>query len=634
LGHGARDFGLAALVEKALYERDDEVPRQRLKRLLRLLARPLFNGAVAGQWRAFADLSQCQREAVMRAMASSRLNVLRGAFHDVKQLTSFLAYAHYGPLRDNPTWAEFSYEGHASNPRHSFDALKTVDVDGVAQFDCEVLVIGSGAGGGVMAAELTAAGHDVLVVEKGKQFSNQDYPSTELAGMREMYEGKGTMKTEDRGIVVLAGSTLGGGTSVNWMTCLRPPEALLEQWSHEFGMREATGLEFQRSVESVSCRIHVNANESQANRQNAMLETGCRELGYEVSVGARNVRDCTQCDFCQFGCRHGAKQDTRRTFLYDAVSGGARIVVRANVDRIRHQRGSVVGADLTVVDSIGRRREVRVNCKMIVSAAGSIHTPALLLRSGLENPNIGRNLFLHPVAAVYARYRHRIDSWIGVPQSRVCEQFADLDGHGYGYRLEVSPAHPGLWGLGLPWFSGERHRNLMRQLPYLANIVVLTRDRHPGRVTLNKDGRPLLKYKLHPYDANHMAHGIQSALRVQRAAGAVEIFGPHHDERTYRDDTDADFERFLTHVHALGTRSNHIGMFCAHQMSSCRMASTARLGALSPTGESYDVRNLFVADGSALPTSTGVNPMLTIMSTAHHIAQHVKERMAGTAVNV
>ena len=639
-GYGADELGISDLIEKALYERDDEASRLRLQLLLGLLDRRVFNGWLAGHWQRFARMNLAQRTAVLQAMAVSNFNALRAAFHSLKQLASFLSYAHYPPLGDNPIWPALGYEGRAASPVRSFAALPTVEIEQAERnghqglLDCDVLVIGSGAGGGVVAAELAADGHDVVVIEKGKQFANHEMPATELAGMRELYEGKGSFATADRGMIVLAGSTLGGGTTVNWMTCLRPPEQLLAQWSREFGFRGAASREFAASVETVSERLGVTTSESAANQQNGLIERGCRELGYGVTVIPRNVRGCVKCDFCGFGCRYGAKQDTRSTFLHDAVAHGARIIVRATVDKIHHRRGAVTGASVTVTDRNGKRHAVRVRCKAVVSAAGSIHTPAILLRSGLENPHIGGNLHLHPVAAVYARYDSLVESWKGAPQTRLCDEFADLDGQGFGFRLEASPAHPGLWGVGLPWFCGESHRDAMRQLPYLANIIVLTRDRYAGHVTLGPQGSPRLHYRLHPYDAGHMMQGIETALRVQRAAGARQIFGPHNDSVSFRGGQDRDFERFLGHVRGLGVRPNHIGMFCAHQMSSCRIGGSAAQGALSPEGESYEVRNLFVADGSVMPTSTGVNPMITIMSTAHHIAQHVKQRLASYAVCV
>ena len=308
--------------------------------------------------------------------------------------------------------------------------------------------------------------------------------------------------------------------------------------------------------------------------------------------------------------------------------------MRAMVNKITHERSQVTGAEMTVVDSNGRRREIRVRCKAVVSAAGAIHTPALLKRSGLTNPNIGQNLFLHPVGAVYARYAEPVHSWKGAPQTRLCDEFSDLDGLGYGFRVEASPAHPGLWGLGLPWFDGVQHRNLMRELPYLGNMIILTRDRYTGKVQLKKNGMPEIDYSIHPYDSKHLLKGIEAGLRIQRAAGATEIFGPHQDRRTFTNGSDREFEEFVSHVCGLGTRPNHFGVFCAHQMSSARMANTKKLGALNPEGESYEIRNLYCADGSALPTSTGVNPMISIMSTAFHTAQQVKSNLTRKVAQV
>ncbi len=630
----ATDLRIADLVEKALYERDDNKTRTRLKLLLDLLDRRFFNAFLSGTWKRFEKMTLDERTASLQGMATSRFNVLRGGFHDIKQMATFLAYAHFPPLADNPVWAKLDYPGQASNPRQKFELLPTIQIGRANHLDCEVLVVGSGAGGGVVAAELAAAGHDVLIVEKGKQFGNHDMPQTELTGMRELYEGKGVCKTVDRSMIVLAGSTLGGGTTVNWMTCLEPPQRLREQWASDFGFAGATSSAYSEAIKIVANRIGVTTDESPANGQNAILERGCKALDYRVDVIPRNVRGCVDCDFCGFGCRYGAKQDTRRTFLRDAVDSGARIAVRAMVNKITHSCGQVTGAQMSVVDANGRTREVTVRCKVVVSAAGAIHTPALLMRSGLTNPNIGRNLFLHPVGAVYARYADRVDSWIGPPQTRLCDQFADLDGLGYGFRIETSPAHPGLWGLGLPWFSGRQHRDLMRQLPYLGNLIVLTRDRYAGHIRLKKNGLPTIHYSIHPYDAQHLLHGIETGLRIQWAAGAKEIFGPHQDQTTFTGGSDQDFEAFVAHVRRLGTRPNHFGSFCAHQMSTARMASSARQGAMNPEGESHEIRNLYCADGSLLPTSTGVNPMITIMSTAYYIAQHVKANLSWRAGRV
>ena len=508
------------------------------------------------------------------------------------------------------------------------DRLTTTIPDESNEYECDVLVIGSGAGGAVVAAELAAEGHDVIVVEKGKYFANEDFPATELTGMRDMYEARGSLATVDRGIVILAGSTLGGGTTVNWMTCLTPPESLLEEWRRDFGFEAATSAEYANSVNYVSQRINVTEAESAANPQNDLIERGCRELGYRCSTIPRNVSGCHRCDFCGFGCRYGAKQDTRTTFLTDAAENRARIFVQASALEVLQKNGVAHGARLLVTREPGVQREVTVKAQVVVVAAGAVHTPALLMRSGLTNRNIGSNLHLHPCGAVYAAYPERMDSWLGAPQTRICDEFADLDGKGFGVRLEASPAHPGLWALALPWRSGSHHRSVMRRLPYLANTIVLMRDRYSGQVKVDRAGKPRIHYKLHPYDVNHLSIGVEKALRVHRAAGASEIFGPTNEALSFKAGSDAAFESYLQQIRDLGVRPNHFGLFCAHQMSSCRIGSGPKLGAISPEGESFEVTNLYVADGSTLPTASGVNPMITIMSTAHHIAQHIKSRLA------
>ena len=521
----ATELGVSDLVERALLERD-ELTLSQLRFLLDLLDRSVVNGVLAGYWGPFYSLSLQQRTRILRSLAHSPFNALRASFHGVKQLVSFLAYTVPRSSEANPFWQVFEYQGRASAAVDASDALPVVTIDRSQTLTCDVLVIGSGAGGGVVAAELAAAGKSVIVAEKGKYFSNAQLPTTEIDGMRRLYEDRGSLRTADRSVIVLAGSTLGGGTTVNWMTCLAPPPELRQQWADEYGFHAALSEEFERSVRIVSNRIGSNADESVANFQNDVIQRGCEALGYSVAVIERNVRNCVKCDFCSFGCRYGAKQDTRRTFLRDAVDLDARILVRAHVNRVRHSGGRVTGAELEVVGPDERSYLVNVNCRAVVVAAGAIHSPALLMRSGLRNKNIGANLFLHPTGAIFASYDEPVNSWEGAPQTRLCDEFSNLDGKGYGVRIEASPAHPGLWALGLPWQSGEQHRFLMQQLPQLANSVVLTRDRYPGRVEVASDGKPVMHYHLHSYDARHFMFGIEQALRIHRAAAPILSTAP------------------------------------------------------------------------------------------------------------
>ncbi|MBZ0288754.1 MAG: GMC family oxidoreductase, partial [Anaerolineae bacterium] len=473
----------------------------------------------------------------------------------------------------------------------------------------------------------SAAGHDVIVVEKGGYFAEPDFHGREMESSDSLFEKHASLTTADVSMIVLAGSTLGGGTTINWAASLRPPDDVLREWATQHGFTGADSSDFQQSLDAVMGRINVNESESIPNATNARLEKGCQALGYDVSVIPRNVKGCEECGFCNFGCSFGSKQGTLKTYLQDAHDRGTRILVRATVERVTHERGIVTGAILRVQTDDGQMNTVTVRAKIVVVAAGAIHTPALLMRSGLVNANIGANLHLHPVTVTYGIYDEPVTPWHGPPMTRLSKQFANLDGRGYGVRLETAPVHPGISALTFAWQSGHDHKRLMQRLNHMANIIVLTRDFYGGRVTTDRDGQPVLHYQLHPYDARHLMRGTLESLRVHRAAGAKEVSSPHNQAIVYRPAEGGDFEAFLKQVEARGFQPNAYMLFSAHQMSSARIGGDSALGAVDPGGESYEVKNLFVADGSALPTASGVNPMVTIMGTAHYLAQHIKARL-------
>lgn len=634
-GEDARLYSLSAAhlntaeaVESAFEQVATQAERDQLKLVLAALEIGLTNGITAGRWQGFADLDLDGRTAVLRAWADSRIPAQRKLFQSLKRLALFLFYSAMPDGAANPAWSAFGYGGLPASapPEDGTRPITPLVISGPTTLYTDALVIGSGAGGGVVAGELSAAGHDVIVVEKGGYYAEPDFHGRELASSQTLFEKQAALTTADVSMIVLAGSTLGGGTTINWSASLRPPEQVLREWARDYGFTGADGADFQRSLDAVTARINVNENESQANATNAALERGCKALGYAVTTIPRNVKGCEECGFCNFGCPFGAKQGTLKTYLQDAHDRGARILVRATVQRVLHQRGVATGAVLHVHDAAGHTHEVTVRAKVVVVAAGALHTPALLLRSGLVNTNIGANLHVHPVTVTYGIYDAPITPWHGPPMSRLSAQFADMDGRGYGVRLETAPVHPGISALTFSWQSGREHKRLMGRLNHMANIIVLARDYYGGRVTVDRDGQPVIHYRLHSYDARHLMRGALESLRIHRAAGAREVSSPHNQALVYQADGGADFEAYLQQVEARGFQPNAYMLFSAHQMSSCRIGGDSATGALDPSGESYEVRNLFVADGSALPTASGVNPMVTIMGTAHYLAQAIKNR--------
>ncbi len=622
----AAQLNVADALEESILQVTDASSRGQLQIVLTLLESGLFNRVTTGKDQAFSDMTLDDRTDVLRSWGDSDIPAARQVFQSLKRLGLFLFYAAMPHGEPNPVWASLGYPDQSPHTAPVPVPIKPLVIDEPTTLYTDVLVIGSGAGGGVVAGELSASGKEVIVVEKGAYYADHEFSGRELTS-QSLFEKQGLLTTSDMSMSVLAGNALGGGTTINWAASLRTPDDVLYEWEHDYGFTGASGADFQRSMDAVLERINAGAEETPVNVNNAMLERGCHALGYEVTSIPRNVKGCEECGFCNFGCPFGAKQSTLKTYLQDAYQRGTRIVVNATVKKVLIERGVALGAELLVQAADGAQHTVTIRAKWVVVAAGSIHTPALLMRSGLANANIGANLHLHPVTVTYGLFDQPVIGWQGPPMTRLSHQFANLDGHGYGVRMETAPVHPGLAAATFPWQSGLRHKRMMHDLPNMTNIIALTRDRYGGRVTLNAHGEPVLHYKLHPFDAAHMLKGMVESLRVHLAAGAKEISSPHNRQMLYRPADGGSLEDFLRDVQQRGLHSNAYSLFSAHQMSSCRIGGDSAIGALNPSGESYEVRNLFVADGSVLPTASGVNPMVSIMATAHFLAQNMKTRM-------
>lgn len=610
---------------EAVFERiTDDAAKRELKLLLNAFETSVFNGVMSGQWSALSQMPLANRERVLMGWGNSSLFLRRKAFQGLKRVILFVAYTNPPSGANHPLWQEIGYSGKPNGGTPPADTLQPYRVLHDTTLTTDVLVIGSGAGGGVVAGELSAAGYEVLVVEKGGFYTEADYDGSERKANETLFEKYGSLTTADTSMMVLAGATLGGGTVINWNASFRTPDYVLEEWARDYGFTEATSDAYKAGFEAVAGVSNIQTGESHPNANNAYLEQGCKALGYPVDVIPRNVKGCEDCGFCGFGCSFGAKQSTAKTYLQQAYQRGARIVVNAYTERVTHQNGIVTGAILHVTDTDGHVHTVTVKAKRVVVSAGALHTPALLQRSGLTNPHIGANLRLHPTTVIFSIFEDPVRMWQGVPMSRVTKQFMDLDGKGYGVALEVAPAHPGLTAATLPWVGGAVHKQLISQMSHMANALAITRDYYGGRIKLDKHGQPVLDYRLHPYDRAHLQRGVLELLKIHHATQPKAIFSPHNAMMRYVNNGTQDFNAFLAQVEKAGLASNAFPLFSAHQMASCRIAGTPAQGAVATNGETYEVKHLYVADGSALPTATGVNPMQSIMALAHHVAQGMK----------
>lgn len=550
----------------------------------------------------YSRLSQARREAVLRGWRDSPAPLLRTGFQALRKAA--LAFAYMLPGR----WEEIGYPG-PLGPREDAPAprLEPLEPTGGLSLECDVCVVGSGAGGGVAAAVLAAAGLDVVVLEAGGYWSERDFDGAERAGLRRLYRGGGAAATDDQGVGLVAGACVGGGTLVNYSTSFRTPEDVLAEWE---GLGFPSG-ELHASLDAVCRRLGVNTDHNLPSRRDEVLRRGLEALGWHVDAMPRDVVGCEQgvvCGSCGYGCPLGAKQSTMRTWLEDAAAAGARLLVGTKARRVLVENGRAVGVDAG---------PVQVRARAVVAAGGAIETPALLLRSGLRNANVGRGLRLHPATAVFGIFDEEIRPWEGTMQALYSDELRWLDG-GYGIKYETVPGHPALLTAALPWESAAEHARLMASMPRLSAIAVIPRDSGSGRVRIGRDGEPIATYRLAPDDARRLATGVDGAGRIMAAAGAREIFTAHARMQPWRDGFPPAAFRFGPGRGAL---------YSFHLMGSARMGDSPERSAARPTGETWEVANLVVADGSAFPTASGVNPMITIEAIAHLNAQRLADRL-------
>lgn len=586
--------------------------RAELDLLLRLLDRPVVNLLLSGIPRRFTRMSAAQRERALRGWARSRLPQRRKAFQALKRLTTVTHYTTPG------VGGAIGYPGPLGLAPAVPKPIRPLAITASTTLRCDVVIIGSGAGGGVVAAELAARGKDVIVLEKGGYRNEADFTHVEGEALENMYDASGLLATSDLGLVVLQGATLGGGTVINYTTSFATPDTVRREWARDHRLPHFESSEFTHALEAVSQRLGVNTDQNTPSGRDQVLIRGLERLGWHHGLLPRDVRGCSQddsCGYCGFGCRRGAKQSTLITYLQDAATCGARIVVNCRVNRVLLDASRAVG-----VEARAGPHAVTVRADAVVVAGGAIHSPALLLRSGVALPALGRHLALHPASAVLGSMAEDVRPWTGTVQAHYSDQFADVD-EGYGFKFETAPVHPSLQALAAPWESAAQHRDRMAELPRTALAGILLRDRFGGRVRVDRDGTAVIDYQLSRYDRAHLRRALDAGAQLLEAAGAREIWVPLARDVRYRPGGPGARADWLSRVDAAGWGANQLLLVTFHQMASCRMGADAKSSVVDAEHRVWGIRGLYVVDASVFPTASGVNPMLTIMAIAHRAAQ-------------
>lgn len=480
--------------------------------------------------------------------------------------------------------------------------------------ECDVVVVGSGAGGAPMALALAERGLAVLILEEGQYFSRVDFTGRPFEMMRKLYRRGGlTVSLGNRPIVIPYGRAVGGTTLINSGTCFRVPDSTLAEWRDVHGLPEFTPDALAPFYDQVESFLEVGPSSPGALGKPAeLIARGCDALGYSHHPLRRNAPGCDGQGICCFGCPTDAKRSTNISYVPAALDRGAQLVTGVRVDAVLMENGSAAGVSGTVGSGGGGRR-VEVRAKAVVLACGSLGTPVLLLTQRLANGSgqVGRNLSIHPAAAAMAVFDEPVNSWNTVPQGYAIDEFKDE-----GLYYEGASAPLEVTGVALPGY-GPSWVALMEDFPRSLLFGFMVKDTSRGSVWAGPDGEALITYWLNGTDLAQVRRGLGILARVYFAAGAREVHLPIVGSKPLHDVGE------VATLEQAPLAARLVDLSAHHPLGTCRMGPDAGSSVVGPTHETHDVKKLFICDGSAVPSSLGVNPQITIMAMALRAAEFV-----------
>ena len=510
-----------------------------------------------------------------------------------------------------------------------------------SQLNCDVAIVGTGAGAGITAELLTQAGLSVVLVEEGPLKSSSDFRQRESDAYPSLYQESAARKTADKAINILQGRCVGGSTTVNWTSSFRTPSSTLLHWQEHFGLSDLTEAAMAPWFEQAERRLNIGPWLMVPNTNNELLRTGAARLGIAAAGIQRNVKGCWNLGSCGMGCPTNAKQSMLVTTLPTALDRGATLLVqtRAHVfERVEQKVSALVCVPVTGNGGVvNGSTPTRIIAKHYVVAGGAINSPALLKRSDLPDPHglLGARTFLHPVVISAATFEQKVEAWDGAPQTLYSDHFLQtqpIDGP-IGYKLEAPPMHPVIFAITLAGY-GQAQADSLRQFPHMHSLLALMRDGfHPqsvgGQVKLRSDGSPLLDYPLNDFVMDGARRAFLSMAEIQFAAGARSVVPVHEMAGSY-----TNWAQAREAIKALPMKPLLTRVVSAHVMGGCAMGASERQGVVQPDGTHWQVSNLSVHDGSLFPTSIGANPQLSVYGFANKLATGLAKRLSGREVRL
>ncbi|MCG9697531.1 GMC family oxidoreductase [Shewanella sp. Isolate11] len=507
---------------------------------------------------------------------------------------------------------------------------------GNVTLEADVVIVGSGAGGGVAAEILSKAGLSVIIVEGGPLKSSESFNMEERRAYPNLYQQAASMKTKDKGIGIFQGRAVGGSTTVNWTTSIRTPDNTLDYWAKQKSVAGLNSESLAPWFEQMEQRLNIKQWSYDPNRNNMALKNGCEALGWQYTRIKRNVAGCWNTGYCGMGCPVNAKQSMLITTIPSALDQGAILVSRAKVTKIEHHKEKIFALKAQALsESLNFTGvELMFKAKHYVLSAGSIHTPVMMMQSKLTDPYeiLGKRIFLHPTVLSGALFSDAVNAHSGAPQSIYSDQFVwqnGADGE-LGYKLEVPPVHPVLISSKTLGF-GQSHAELMAKFNQMQVTIALVRDGfHPqsqgGTVELTPHGFNL-DYPLEQAFWDAARRAFASMAELQFAAGAKKVL-PISEGMPFM----TSWTQAKQAISEMDLAPLKTVVASAHVMGGCPMGEDTQLAMVNSQGDSHYYENLSVMDGSIFPTSLGANPQLSVYGITARNATLLAERLKPQSV--
>ncbi|WOT04631.1 GMC family oxidoreductase [Shewanella youngdeokensis] len=505
------------------------------------------------------------------------------------------------------------------------------DLNANQTFEADVIIVGSGAGGGTAAEILTRAGLSVIIVEGGPLKSSTHFNMEERTAYPDLYQQAAGMKTTDKAIGIFQGRAVGGSTTVNWTTSIRTPSAALAYWASQKSVAGLTPESLTPWFDKMEQRLNISEWAFDPNRNNAALKEGCEHLGWDYTVIKRNVKGCWNTGYCGMGCPVNAKQSMLVTTIPAALEKGATLVSQAQVIKLEHRNEKVYALKARALDKMMKPLpiEITFKAKHYVLSAGAIHTPTLMMHSKVPDPFelIGKRTFLHPTLLSGAVFSDPINGHSGAPQSIYSDEFVWKGGAAgeLGYKLEVPPIHPILIASKTIGY-GQSHAELMDNFNQLQVTIALVRDGYHedspgGAVRLTAHGSSL-DYPLTDVFWRSARRAFASMAELQFAAGAKKVL-PISEGMPYLSSW-SDAKKAIADMELAPLKTI---VASAHVMGGCPFGEDPKISMVNSLGESHYFENLSVMDGSVFPTSLGANPQLSIYAITARNATHLAAKL-------